>query len=86
MTAFEERRTTADDTVSAFNATAITKSDTTVIPTTRGVWVGGAGNLAVVMNGGNTVTFTGVPAGTLMPIQVIQVLAATTATNMTAMY
>jgi hypothetical protein len=86
MTDYEDRNTTADDTVSAYGAAAITKSDTTVIPTTRAVWVGGAGDLAVVMNRGETITFTGVPAGTLMPIQVTKVLAATTATSMTAMY
>ena len=81
-----ERKTTADQTVSAFDAVSVTTSDTTVIPTTRGLWVGGAGDLSVKMNSGNTVTVVGVAAGTLLPFQVIQVLAATTATSILALY
>jgi hypothetical protein len=48
------------------------------------VFVGGAGNLKVDMADGTTVTFTGVAAGTLLPIQVKKIYAAangTTATN-----
>jgi hypothetical protein len=48
--------------------------------------VGGAGDLSVKMNSGNTVTVVGVAAGTLLPFQVIQVLAATTATSILALY
>jgi hypothetical protein len=62
-------------------AAAVTPSDTTAV-SFRGVWVGGAGNLAVVTEGGNTVTFTAVPAGTLLPVAVKAVNATnTTATN-----
>jgi hypothetical protein len=81
-----ERKTTADQTVSAFDAAAVTKSDTTILPTTRGLWVGGAGDLSVKMNSGATVSIIGVAAGTLLPFQVIQVLNATTATNILALY
>lgn len=81
-----ERKTTADQTVSAFDAIAVTISDTTVIPTTRGIWIGGAGDLSVTMNSGRTASIVGVAAGTLLPFQVIQVRAATTATNILALY
>lgn len=67
---------------SASGAIAITKSDSTVLsPTPRAIYVGGAGDLAVTMIDGTTVTFSGVPAGTTLPIRCSKVMAATTATN-----
>lgn len=66
---------------------AVTKSDSTVIPECRALWVGGAGDLSVVFaDGGNAVTLSGVAAGTLLPIRVTKVMAATTATLITALY
>lgn len=48
---------------------------------TRAVWVGGAGNLKATMVDGTEVTFSGVAAGTLLPIQVSAVASSgTTAT------
>lgn len=51
----------------------------------RGLWVGGLGNVAVIFRNSKTdavVTFTAVPAGTLLPIWVKQVrFTGTTATN-----
>lgn len=74
------------DTSSGYDAFAITPSDVTIIPACRGLFVGGAGNIAVVMAGGTSVTFTGVVAG-ILPIQVSQVKATgTTATNIVALY
>ena len=71
----------------ASNAIAVTKSDATVLTTTRALYVGGAGNISVVMAGaGNTVVFQGLPAGSLLPIRVTKVLAATTATLIVAMW
>lgn len=68
----------------ADDAFAITASNTTVfteIP--RAIYVGGAGNLAVVMASGETITFTGVVAGQVYPIRVQQVLSTgTTATGL----
>lgn len=53
---------------------------------TRALWVGGAGNLSVIDLDGNTVAFTGIPAGTLLPIRVARVRATgTTATNIVAL-
>lgn len=66
--------------VPARKAFAITPSDSAVIEgATRGVWVGGAGNLAVLMvNDSSAITFSGVPAGTLLPIQVQKVMSTNT--------
>ncbi len=65
----------------------ITKSDSTVLePPTRAVWVGGAGNLAVQYFDGSSDTLNAVPAGTLLPIRVKKVLAATTATLISGIY
>lgn len=53
----------------------------------RAIYVGGAGNLAVLMKNGVTATFQGVPAGTLLPIRVRRVNATgTTATNILSVY
>lgn len=68
-------------------AFAVTKSDSTVFdPPTRKLWVGGVGNLAVLMNADTVpVTFTAVPAGTWMDISVTKVMSTnTTATNIVA--
>lgn len=72
-------------------ATVITPSDTAAVAIGPGggyakkLWVGGAGAIVVIMaadqsNGGlgTAVTFSGVPAGTLLDIQVRAVLATST--------
>lgn len=70
----------------AYKLTAVTPSDTTVLTGVRALWVGGAGNVSVIAcNDTAAVTLT-VPAGTLLPIFAIKVMAATTATNIVAMY
>lgn len=54
---------------------------------TRAVWVGGAGNLNVDMANGNTVLFSGIPAGTFLPIQVKRIRStSTTATLIVALF
>ncbi len=69
---------------------AITPSDATIFPTaTRGIWVGGAGNIAIVAlsDTGSPVTLTAVPAGTLLQIAAQQVMATgTTATDIVGMW
>lgn len=82
------------DIYSATQGRAVTPTDNTAIPVTRALWVGGAGNLVVkfadvvdVTTAGNTVTITGVPAGTLLPFAVKCVnSASTTATSIVALY
>lgn len=73
---------------SAWGASAVTPSDATVLtPVRRGLYVGVAGNVAVRMLDGGTVTFIGVPSGAVLPIQFDMVMATnTTATNMVALY
>jgi len=61
------------------DAVAITKSDTES-NTFSSIYVGGTGAVAVETEDGTTVTFSGVPAGVILPIRTRKVLAATTAT------
>lgn len=82
-----------DEALQAYNASAwrgfaVTPSDATIFASgTRALWVGGAGDVVVRMMDGNSLTFSAVPAGTLLPIQCDMVKAtSTTATNMTALY
>lgn len=72
----------------AVRAFAITKSDATVLTPTRYVWVGGVGDLAVLMNGDTVaVTLAAVPAGTMLPISVTKVMSTnTSATNIVGLY
>lgn len=68
-------------------AAAITKSDTANLATPSVVYVGGTGNVKVTTAQGDTVTFVGVPAGFVIPVQVLRVWSTdTTATNMVAIY
>lgn len=76
----------ADDTVAAKGALTITPSDTTELKYVRGLYIGGTGDVAVVCADGSTVTFVAVPAGSLLPVQVVQVLATgTTAGDIVAL-
>lgn len=76
---------------------SITPSDTVAIGETtagdglakapRAVYVGGAGNVVAVNDDGTTATFTGVPAGTVLPIMPKRINAtSTTATALVALY
>jgi hypothetical protein len=73
----------------ATNLVAITKSDsTTYSPVLRGVYVGGAGDVAIIAaEDSAAVTFTGVPAGTILPVFALKVMSTgTTATNLVGLY
>lgn len=62
---------------------AITKSDTDELAqVTRGIYVGGAGNISLVTERGNTVVLKGALAGTILNVRAVKVLAATTATDL----
>lgn len=79
----------ADATVSAHRAAAVTTSDSTIYQQpTRALYIGAAGNLTVDMaDGGSSVLFVGVQGGTLLPIQVTRIYATgTTATSIVALY
>ncbi len=74
------------DIASAYGGAAITPSDSTVIPTTRAIYVGVSGNIAVRLANGDLVTYSNVAVG-VFPIQADKVLSTnTTATTMVAMY
>ena len=54
---------------------------------TRALYVGGTGDLAVVMADGTRLVFGAVPAGTLLPVRVVRVLATgTTATRVVGLW
>ena len=68
--------------------TTLTPSNTVAIPTnTKALYIQGAGDLSVQMPGAATpFLFSGIPAGTVLPISPTLVRATgTTATNITAM-
>jgi hypothetical protein len=78
-----------EDIVPARDAVAVTKSDaTTYSPPFRALWVGGAGDVAVKTKvGGSAVTFVGVAAGTILPVNAYQVMSTnTTATSIVGIY
>jgi hypothetical protein len=66
---------------------SISPNDSVTLPITpRAVYVGVGGSLSVVMKWGGQVTFDNVPDGTLLPIRVAKVLAASTATALLGLY
>lgn len=73
-------------TICADHAAVVAPSDSTVLPPTLALYVGGAGNLTVTMVDGVDAVFTGLLANTILPVRVTKVKAATTATNITAMW
>jgi hypothetical protein len=78
----------------AGRAASVTKSDTVDIPSVSGgenngcvLYVGTGGILRVLTVGGDDVTFTNVPNGSFIPVQVLRVFASTTtATNIIALW
>lgn len=78
-------------------AAAVVKSDTTNIPSISGsdgvstepcvLYTGSGGIIRVLTAGGDDVTLNAVPAGVVLPIQVVRVFSATTtATGMVALW
>lgn len=70
----------------AMQAKAVTKSDTTTIGGCRALYIGTAGDLTVDTAGQTDIAFVGVPAGTILPLAVLRVKAATTASDIVALY
>jgi hypothetical protein len=73
----------------AENAVAVTPHDSTdFVTASRALWIGGAGNISVEMVGGQSaVVFTGIQAGTILPLRVTRVNStSTTATSIVAIY
>jgi len=63
------------------NARSVTPSDTTEVFGVA-LYVGGGGNVVMLTEGGDTVTFANVPAGTTIVQRFTKILAATTATSL----
>lgn len=67
-------------------ASAVTPSDTAENYGSA-IYIGGTGTVAVVTEGGDSVTFTAIPAGTTFVLRVKQVKATgTTATNIVRLW
>jgi hypothetical protein len=57
-------------------------NDAGILNATKALYIGGAGNLRVTMADGQDVIFVGIPAGTILPLNVSRIWATnTTATN-----
>jgi len=78
---------TADATRPAGKAVVVSPSDTTELGITRGLYVGTTGDLVVTMaEQGSSITFANVPSGSFLPLQVRLVMAATSASDIVALY
>ena len=71
--------------LSGLDFAAVTPSDSTVLTGVRALYVGTGGD--VIVDGASTtnVTFKAVPSGTVLPITVTKVCAATGASNIVAL-
>lgn len=70
-------------------AAAVTPSDSTNFTAgeARGLYVGGAGDVVVVFPDGTAITFVGVTAGSILPVQCKRVNStSTTATSIVALF
>jgi len=79
----------ADYAAPAVGAAAVTPNDSTdlTISPARALYIGGAGNISVDTAAGDTVTFSGVTAGMILPVSVKRVRStSTTATLIVALY
>lgn len=68
---------------------AVTPSDSTDLTysTCRAIYVGGDGDISIVDGAGTTVVFTGLTAGSILPVQTARINATgTTATSIIALY
>ena len=67
---------------------AVTPDDETdLAQVSRGLYIGGGGNVAVTMKDGSTGTFVGLDTAAIIPVRAVRVLATgTTATNILALF
>ena len=74
---FSRQQTLTSD--PATNAVLVSPNDSTdLVAVTRAVYVGTTGNMKVTMQDSGTVLFTGIPAGTTLPIRVSRIWSTTT--------
>ena len=68
-------------------AVDVSAADQKFARTTRGFYIGGAGALALTTLEGQDVTFSGLAAGSILPVQAMAALnSGTTATNVVALF
>ena len=72
----------------AIGNVAVTPNDTADLDQiSRTLYIGGAGNVAVVAKDGTTATYVGLPVGTFLTVRARRVMATgTTASNIVSMY
>lgn len=86
---FQTKALYADNTAPAVSALTVTPSDSTLftLGATRGIYVGGTGDVSALMADGTTGVFKSVPAGTLLPICAQRINTTnTSASNMVALW
>ena len=71
---------------SARRLATVTPSDSTDLTGVRALWIGGAGIVSVKCVDDSTAVSLTVPAGTLLPVFAKNVMAASTATLIVALY
>jgi hypothetical protein len=78
----------AANTSPAMEAAAVTPNDSTDLPNgiCRALYIGGAGSVVVDTANSTSITFAGLTAGTILPINVKRVRTGGTATNLVALY
>jgi hypothetical protein len=65
----------------ARHAFAITPADSDLAQPARALYIGGGGSVVATLTSGAVVTFAGINAGSILPISVKRVAAASTATS-----
>ena len=72
----------------AMEVAAVTPNDSADLPNgiCRGLYIGGAGTLVLDTYSTTNVTFAGLVAGTVLPVQAKRVRTSTTATSIVALY
>lgn len=75
-------------TIPGEGAAAVTPNDSTDLTViARALYIGGAGDVKIDAADGSTVTFSGVFAGSILPVRAARVYSTgTTATNIVAIY
>lgn len=69
------------------NAASVTPNDSTDLSNAGILYVGGAGDVRVNTAAGQNITFSGMTAGSFLPVQVTRVYSTnTTATNLIVLY
>jgi hypothetical protein len=72
----------------ARNTAVVTPSDSADLSNvTEALWIGGAGNVTIIDANGDTTLFSGIPAGTWLPVFAARVKSTnTTATSIVAIW